>query len=341
MFFCCTAGPVTDDSQDILRPNVEADAEDSKAQREDPPIVVPVSCRNTEEPDIKPSIEEAEVMSPLLAAGEKADLDAEKKDAQSPATAEDAADAKAAAERWQDSRHAQLMEESGQKQLEDVISSIGRRPSSTNVSLQAYVDDHATVYDMLEKLEPVDGWTFKKCEEGTDIYTKQAEGSALCMFKAVANLSAGGGGVRRLIVGLSDTANRPKWDEMCLEGRVVEQFAPFYKINYVKILAPAILSNRDMCALGRIRYEKDGGAMLALMSIEHPDAPAATGLVRCSMLYGGYIIRPTSDPDIFKVTWTGCVDPGGWLPTWVANLVCWKQGLTLCRFKKKVLELKS
>lgn len=68
-------------------------------------------------------------------------------------------------------------------------------------------------------------------------------------------------------------------------------------------------------------------------SLDHEDCPEEPDLVRCKMLAGGCIVRPTADPDVFSVMWTGCVDPGGWLPTWVKDMVAWKQSLMIGMFK--------
>lgn len=74
--------------------------------------------------------------------------------------------------------------------------------------------------------------------------------------------------------------------------------------------------------------------LIGLVQTDHPDAPEKPPYVRCAVGSGGYIIRPTKDPDEFDVTFVLQADPRGWLPGWVKALVAWKVQMVLVHFQK-------
>eukprot|EP00747_Dinoflagellata_sp_TGD_P085454 gnl/TRDRNA2_/TRDRNA2_162892_c0_seq1.p1 gnl/TRDRNA2_/TRDRNA2_162892_c0~~gnl/TRDRNA2_/TRDRNA2_162892_c0_seq1.p1 ORF type:complete len:247 (+),score=49.41 gnl/TRDRNA2_/TRDRNA2_162892_c0_seq1:32-772(+) len=207
-----------------------------------------------------------------------------------------------------------------------------RRPSSVGTGLDDYVQKNTAVFQALLDLEPNDGWTFKASQDSVNIYIKRVPGKALMCFKGQSRLSAHGKGLKWLIDGIATPEERPKWDETCISGRLVERYPPFYSSSYYQIQSPApIISNRDLLVIGRMRFEEDGGVLLGVESLELPSIPQAKSFVRCQM-EGGYIFRPTEDPDIFNVTFAGAVDPKGWIPGWVVDFITWKQGLTLAKY---------
>ena len=67
-------------------------------------------------------------------------------------------------------------------------------------------------------------------------------------------------------------------------------------------------------------------------STEHPKVPEVSSHVRVNLM-GGYIIRPTSQPDEWSVTFCARADPGGWLPGWVKAIIAPKQAAVLSKFK--------
>mmetsp|Transcript_40612 Transcript_40612/g.73111 ORF Transcript_40612/g.73111 Transcript_40612/m.73111 type:complete len:323 (+) Transcript_40612:60-1028(+) len=217
-----------------------------------------------------------------------------------------------------------------------------RRPSTEGLTLEQYVAKHDQGWNQLLAMDSMEGWSLNREVEGTEIYTKQDPDKPFSNFKAICMLEAREG-IHELVAGLSNAQNRKHWDEMFLDSEKLEEHSPYYRVNYTQIEAQSLLtSRRDLCLIGRVRWEKDGSC---LMLIEDSDDPALNmgrpGFVRAKMLIGGYIIRPTEKPEIFKVTWTGCIDPGGWIPTAIANLVAWKQGITLRKYAKWAEETKQ
>lgn len=212
---------------------------------------------------------------------------------------------------------------------------IKRRPSSENVTFQQYTDKHKAKFDRMLDLEAPDGWTLKMEQSGVNVYTKAVEGSKLLYFKSQTTIPCEN--MAAIMDKLFDTTARPKWDEMCINGKIIEKAQPFYRVSSVSLKAPAaIIANRDMVGVGRFRFEGENVVVATLQSIEHPSVPETADFVRINFVEGGYVIRDKGN-GTFEVTYAACVDPKGWLPTFVANLVCAKQGLTLVKLKEYML----
>lgn len=214
-------------------------------------------------------------------------------------------------------------------------SSLPRRPSSCDISLQSYTESHTELFETLRKMEPMDNWVLKAQQDGVKIYVLH-DGRDLPAFKAVAEVEMGSTEPADFLMKLLEVEKRPIWDDMCIKGTRLESYFPYYGISYVRIdRVAAIVQKRDLCLLGRTSLEESGAILVALHSIDHPDAPETSEFVRCEFICGGYILRPipSSNNNAWQIIWTGKVNPRGWIPSWVVGLVAWKQGLTLVKFK--------
>ncbi|CAE8632417.1 unnamed protein product, partial [Polarella glacialis] len=202
------------------------------------------------------------------------------------------------------------------------------------LKLDEYVVSHEPDFQALLSLEPMAGWTFKTEVDGTKIYVK-SDTSGKCQFKATGTLHTRNG-LPEIIEGLTDMEQRKQWDELLIKCETLEAYTPFYRISYTQVRSPSlIISHRELLMCGRMRFEADGGASICLRSITDPDYSGEPGFVRATMEIGGYIIRPVAGkPNSFTMMWAGCADPSGWIPSWIANNIAWKQGLTLSRFAK-------
>jgi hypothetical protein len=213
-----------------------------------------------------------------------------------------------------------------------------RRPSSENITLQAYTELHRAKFDKVLELEKPDGWKLSTEQEGVKVYTKEMPGQKFIYFKGVSEIESKGG-LFELMAKLFKVVERPQWDPMCADASDVQLYPPHYKIIHSTLLPPApILATRDIYSIGRVRYEGDDAMVMAMESIESPpEWKEKPGIVRVNFLEGGYVVRPKlGEPGMFNIVWTGCVDPRGWVPIWVVNLTVVKQGLTLVQLKKHV-----
>merc|ERR1712224_1129275 len=119
-----------------------------------------------------------------------------------------------------------------------------------------------------------------------------------------------GNGIRHLLAHMLDAADRPKYDELCESGRLLDQSLPFYRTVHFEMKSPSsIIAPRDICTLARLTCEEDGSFLISLVSVDHPDAQVKPPYVRCKIKSGGYIVRPTQEPDEFQICFMLQADP--------------------------------
>mmetsp|Transcript_62463 Transcript_62463/g.116026 ORF Transcript_62463/g.116026 Transcript_62463/m.116026 type:complete len:338 (-) Transcript_62463:138-1151(-) len=212
-----------------------------------------------------------------------------------------------------------------------------RRPSLGDLSIDRYVELHNDDFERLLALEKDPRWQFKKAVDGVTVHQFFDDKLGVAAIKAEAEMDCGKlGGLKYILECLLDPANRPQYDDVCKYGEMVEQRLPYYRVSYFQLLTPTpIISNRDVLLLGRLRFQEDGSLLIDLKSMEHPKMPPNPDFVRIDFKAGGYILRQSDKPGVWKVSFLAEVDPNGWLPMWLKSALAWKQSLVLAKFKSK------
>ena len=160
--------------------------------------------------------------------------------------------------------------------------------------------------------------------EWDEIYTQHEvivsrasiEGSRLVAFKGDTIMDASAGKVLHVIL---DNDHRTEWVGRLMESRVLERHSPFDYIVYQSFGLPIPFSDRDYVYRGQASRDSDGSIVLAMASIEHPDAPETIG-VRAKLVNSRYRLTPLDDGRT-RVEVEIVTDPRGSMPAWIVNLV--------------------
>lgn len=216
----------------------------------------------------------------------------------------------------------------------DVVCQASARRPSTTGSYDKYIQTHGLEFSKLNELDEDRKWIHKKTDQGVKIYTFYDETRGVTCFKATTEMACT---LQFLLDNLLEAKRRPVWDEMCIHGETLEQYFPYYRIAFFRFKSPlAIIANRELIVLARLLVNSDGSVVVSLSNVEHhPAALPSEGSIRMRMACGGYILRPTPKVGVLQVTFVGALDPQGWIPGWVKDIVAWKQGLVLARFKNQ------
>lgn len=154
-------------------------------------------------------------------------------------------------------------------------------------------------------------------ERGIRIFTSQVAGSNLDAFKGEMIVEDK---LWRLLALLNDTQKAPKWVENCKSMQLVKKIndkeSIFYTINH----APWPLLDRDL--VSRVKTSVDPTTHVVTLYISAVDGMVDTKekLVRIPMLTGFWRFIPKPEGKI-KVVYQVHADPGGDIPSWVANAV--------------------
>ena len=173
-----------------------------------------------------------------------------------------------------------------------------------------------------------DGWEHPKEKKGVKIHMRSVEGTAIVMLRGVTTIP---NTAEEVLAATEDLSKRKEWDELFIEGSVVEQIDADHQVLQFKFKAPSrMVYPRDFVMSRGIRRKEDGTIISNHIACEHPKAGEVKGYVRGQLRASGYHIKP-NDGGGCTVTYVVQVDPKGWIPTMVVNTVAVKQPLEIGR----------
>ncbi|HNR88010.1 MAG TPA: START domain-containing protein [Spirochaetota bacterium] len=159
-------------------------------------------------------------------------------------------------------------------------------------------------------------WKVVKQSDGITISTRPVEGSPVDEFRGVTTINA-----RIEVIGevLRDVPANVEWMADCKEARVISRKDKDNLVIYFVQGAPGPVSNRDFIVRVNTTKNYDKGVVIVnLKAIAEPLVPVNPKYIRITDLTGQYILQYI-DRERTKVIYTVRANPGGSLPTWIAN----------------------
>eukprot|EP01089_Gocevia_fonbrunei_P018888 TRINITY_DN64_c0_g1_i1.p1 TRINITY_DN64_c0_g1~~TRINITY_DN64_c0_g1_i1.p1 ORF type:complete len:357 (-),score=101.81 TRINITY_DN64_c0_g1_i1:41-1111(-) len=167
-----------------------------------------------------------------------------------------------------------------------------------------------------------EGWTANGETNGIKISYKDLPDSPIRCFKGVGVIKATAEVLRLHLVQID---LRQFWDPMFLGGAYKLQITKDYRVVYYSFSAPWPVTSRDFVTVAGEFMEEDGSVVSAVNSIQRDDMPDKEGFVRGHLSPTGFVVKPLANAEDgtprCEVTYIIQIDPSGWIPTWVVNLV--------------------
>lgn len=158
-------------------------------------------------------------------------------------------------------------------------------------------------------------WEEKKNKNGIVAYTAEVDTSANLAFKGETVMK--GVSLDQMIEIMRDVPGMAKWLHTCYEPRVLREENAMSRIVHMKNATPTVLvSDRDLVLRQQIIRTSPTSARLELNSLPK-EMPATKGFVRIPYFKGEWAFDETDAG--LKVVYSGVIDPGGALPTFVTN----------------------
>lgn len=152
---------------------------------------------------------------------------------------------------------------------------------------------------------------------GIQVFTSEVEGSNLDAFKGEMLVKDE---LWRLLALLNDAQKAPLWIENCKSMKLIEQKSEKEAIYYTVNRVPWPLQNRDLVSL--VKTSINQSTRIVTLNINNVGGVVAKKekLVRIPMLKGFWRFIPKKEGRI-KVIYQIHADPGGDIPSWLANAV--------------------
>jgi hypothetical protein len=180
-------------------------------------------------------------------------------------------------------------------------------------------------------------WTLRKDQNDIKVYTREYYGSGFKEIKATLNVKSTLGGVVKLF---SEIPSFTKWIYSCTTSYELKKVSPTEGYAYSIVESPWPISNRDLITHYTRTQDPKTRAVLITMQGVKDYIPEVKGLERVTSLIGMTIITPGKD-GMIQITHQLHVEPGGYLPGWLANFFVTDGPLNSFLKLKELLELKE
>ncbi len=161
-------------------------------------------------------------------------------------------------------------------------------------------------------------WVQVKESEGIKIYTQEHPGSPIIMAKGVIIIDAKPEVILKI---LDDNSNHPKWIPYLRESRQLQVISDTERLEYNLFDAPWPASNRDFVFRVKAIPSNQKNVLLYRMKAESsPLMPEQKNIVR-GILHESTFKLTQLTAEKTKVELLFQVDPKGWAPIWVINIV--------------------
>jgi len=189
---------------------------------------------------------------------------------------------------------------------------------------------------VLDLNNETDGWEeltkFEK--KGFKAYKKHDEKSNIFYIKAVGIIRCS---ANTLLEWLYDPISLPETDPMFKKGDIVEEFDKDHMIYYGQWSLPWPMWHRDFIFSWNKTWTKEGIGIGAAISVVHPKYPEGEGVskghVRGEIIETGVVVKDLGKPEDLKseFCYIVCVNPRGWIPNFLINIVAADQALNIHR----------
>jgi len=178
------------------------------------------------------------------------------------------------------------------------------------------------------------GWTHIGTIENVNCYTQKSERSSIdyIMGEGIVYTTTD-----ILLQFLQNPNTTTEIDPTLLERDEIAKISETSRVMKLRYKFPALLSNREFVvhAYDGVVSENPKTVVCASISIEHELCPEDPQYVRGVILTSAYICKEiTQNPVRTHVSYVVQVDPKGWLPAVVVNLIAAEQARNVLRLKK-------
>jgi hypothetical protein len=160
-------------------------------------------------------------------------------------------------------------------------------------------------------------WEFIKERDGIKIYTRNQEDNPVKSYRGETDLHTT---MEKLRTVLGSIESFDWWDKNIRDIKVLAYEKEKIIRYYLVYDLPWPVSDRDLCVEAKITNDTVTGKRVVRATPLVGVIPEKPDLVRIKNYWQEWTTEPAG-PGIFHVTLEGSVDPGGYIPAWLVNMV--------------------
>ena len=160
------------------------------------------------------------------------------------------------------------------------------------------------------------GWKLQKDKDGIKVYTRDSDKSAFDEFRATIQLNQS---IHSFVAVMRDVESLHEWAYNVKNARPLMLLGDSLQYYYSEVSIPFPFTDRDGIYRNRYTWKSDSSLLIIDIDILPDYIEEKEGLVRIPYGKGFWRVKVLGDRFI-DITFQMVVDPGGGVPSWMANM---------------------
>ncbi len=160
------------------------------------------------------------------------------------------------------------------------------------------------------------GWKLERDKDGIKVYTRATDQSPFDEFRATIKLNQS---IHSFVAVMRDAESLPDWAYNVKNARTLKIMGDSLQYYYSEVSIPFPFTDRDGIYRNRYTWNNDSSLLVIDIDILPDYIEEKEGLVRIPFGKGFWRVKVVGDNQL-DVTFQMLVDPGGKVPSWMANM---------------------
>lgn len=163
---------------------------------------------------------------------------------------------------------------------------------------------------------PDSEWILKKEKNGIEIYTRNVEGSSFDEFKGITTIVKSS--LKEVLAVITDVNNYATLYPDCMNSKLLKKEGEYYDIHYIQTKGPFTIKDRDSVFEQKTEVGKNGKYARVTLKPLPGYIAENKDMVRVREGSGFWELEEDDNGNV-KVTYQYHGEPGGDIPSWLAN----------------------
>jgi hypothetical protein len=159
-------------------------------------------------------------------------------------------------------------------------------------------------------------WTLQKDKDGIKVYTRDSDKSAFDEFRATMLLNQS---IHSFVAVMRDAEGLPEWAYNVKNASTLKIMGDSLQYYYSEVSIPFPFTNRDGIYRNSYTWKPDSSLLIIEINILPDYIEKKENFVRIPFGQGFWRVKVLEDK-LIDVTFQMVVDPGGSVPSWLANM---------------------
>jgi hypothetical protein len=161
-----------------------------------------------------------------------------------------------------------------------------------------------------------EGWKLQKDNDGIKVMTRASDESPFDEFRATMQLNQP---IHALVAVLQDIESMPEWAYNVKSASILKESADTVQYYYTEVSIPFPFTNRDAVYRNTYHWNSDSSLLVVNIQMLPEYIEEKENLVRIPLGRGFWRVNVVDDKTL-DITFQMLVDPGGNVPSWLANM---------------------